>query len=166
MTPWSRLVPVLVAPALAGCGALFNERERVVTIESEPSGAEVQIGGERAGKTPLQVTLRTDRSTSVVVTGRGDAETCHVEAQIEPLWVILDIWFVFPLIVDAVTGRWNDVPDRCVVGLGNRRPPPIDEPDPRVDEPAPKPRPKPKPPAHNETPPPKPGKTQPFPFPK
>ena len=53
MTPWSRLVPVLVAPALAGCGALFNERERVVTIESEPSGAEVQIDGERVDTTPI-----------------------------------------------------------------------------------------------------------------
>lgn len=171
--PRPRLLPMLLAAGvpfmtgLPGCGALFNERERVVTIESTPPGAEVQVEGERAGRTPLQITVRTDKSTSVIVQGRGQAETCQVEAEIEPLWVILDLWFLVPLIVDAATGRWNDVPDRCVVALdGAQRPPPVDAPDTRPPAPRPKPQPKPTVPPANEPPPPKPGKTQPFPFPK
>src|SRR5690606_6569817 len=104
---------------LTACGMLFNEEQRVVTIDSSPPGAWVELDGQRVGRTPVQVTVPTDHATSVLVDLPGHAsQVCTIEPSIEPLWVILDIWFLLPLVVDAVTGRWNDVPSHCIASFG------------------------------------------------
>lgn len=148
---------------------MFNEKERLVLIESSPPGAEVEVDGKTVGRTPVEVLLPTSKSASVVVERPGQAaQVCQVDARIEPIWIILDIWFLVPLVIDAATGGWNDLPDRCAVVFGRGPAPAPREP----DGPAPKPAPKPpiKPPAPvkptpepTPEPPPKP---KPFPFPK
>jgi len=163
MTSIRNAAPIAAMLAMSGCGVMFNEKERLVLIESSPPGAEVEVDGRRVGRTPVEVLLPTSRSASVVVERAGQApQVCQVNARIEPIWVILDIWFLVPLIVDAATGGWNDLPDRCAVVFG-RAPTPISR---EPDEPSPKPAPpgptKPTTPV-KPTPEPTP---KPFPFPK
>ena len=40
------------------CATLFSDSSDKITIQSEPSGAEVLINGEARGKTPLDVVLQ------------------------------------------------------------------------------------------------------------
>jgi len=139
------------------CGALFNEKQRLVMIESSPPGANIEIGGQRVGRTPFEVTVPTNRPTTVVVEHPSHGTSvCMIDPAIEPLWILLDIWFLVPLVVDAVTGRWSDVPSHCMVVLGKGRAPEVrDAPVPVVS-----------PPPSPKTPPPAGDKPKPFPFPK
>lgn len=148
----------------SGCGALFNEKERPVYVDSNPRGALVEVRGEQVGRTPLEVTLQTHETHLVTVTHGGRTETCLLEARIEPVWLILDILALgLPIIIDAATGYWNDIPGACLVAFGGRG-----MPDPRPPgEVEPSPRPEREAPTRDEPPrdPPRDG-TTPFPFPK
>lgn len=165
MTSLRSATTVVTTLAMAGCGVMFNEKERLVLVESTPPGAEVEVDGKPAGRTPLQVMLPTHRSSIVTVERGGQAQVCPVDARIEPLWVLLDIWFLVPLIVDAATGGWNDVPASCVVAFGRAAPEPAPrQPETPLIKPAPKEPTKPTTPV-KPAPEPEP-KPKPFPFPK
>jgi hypothetical protein len=58
------IVPILIACQLFGC-SLFGSRKQILTVTSEPSGAEVSIGGMVVGTTPLQHEV--ERGGSVLV---------------------------------------------------------------------------------------------------
>ena len=165
MTPGMSRAALLVALlALSGCGTLFNEEQRVVTIESSPPGAQVEVDGKRVGRTPYEITVPNNRRTAVVVDLAGHKSSeCDIVPQIEPLWIVLDFWFLFPLVVDAATGRWNDVPANCMVVFGKA---PQREPDPDTAPSLKPPSPRPAPTPTDDKPKPPTEKPKPFPFPK
>lgn len=159
------LFAIALLPVNGGCGLLFNEESREVLVESTPTGSEVKIRGERVGRTPVRVEVPTNEETAIVVEREGyGSQICYLDPSIEPVWLILDIWFLVPLVVDAATGRWNDVPDQCTVALGRFEKPTSDRPAKPRSSPLFKPQPEPKP---DDDPPPDPAdKPKPFPFPK
>jgi len=167
---WVSLLAVLTALSLSGCGTLFNEKERLVMIESTPPGAQVEIDGKRLGRTPLEVSVPTHTGTTVMVELPSYGPTvCFIDPQVEGVWVALDVFLIVPLIIDAVTGRWNDVPSTCAVSFGkDAHPTPKPTPRPATKPPPTNPKPSPKPPVDKPADKPaKPtGPTTPFPFPK
>lgn len=48
----------LVLFLLSGCATFFGRKEKQVTFNSEPTGANVYIGGKFMGQTPVNVTIR------------------------------------------------------------------------------------------------------------
>jgi hypothetical protein len=64
------LVLVLITCQLAGC-SLFGSRKQILTVSSEPSGAEVLIGGMVVGTTPLQYEVERGGSLLVEVKKSG-----------------------------------------------------------------------------------------------
>lgn len=94
--------------ALAGCGALFNAGPAQVTFNSEPSGAEVLIDGNRYGTTPLVVDL--SKKDSYAVTFRRDGyeeQVRTITSKVSGTYVVLDVLFgLVPVIIDAATGSW------------------------------------------------------------
>jgi hypothetical protein len=72
----ARLVAVsaaLLMPALSSCALLVNGLTQTVPVTSTPSGATVFVDGEPRGVTPIDLELRRD-STSVIVVRLGAQE--------------------------------------------------------------------------------------------
>lgn len=58
---------------LAGCAVFTKGRTQVVTIRSNPGGADVTIDGLYVGRTPVSVRLPRDKARSVTVSKAGFA---------------------------------------------------------------------------------------------
>lgn len=97
----SASIAVLVLVLLSGCATMMNGSTKKVDVESEPSGAKVNVRGEIRGKTPLTVEL--DRSkTHLIRLEKEGYETHRVTFTNEENY----IWFLNPLgvPVDFYTG--------------------------------------------------------------
>jgi len=51
------VVSLVVSASLSGCATIFNGTEQEVQFDSEPSKADIMIGGVRRGTTPATLTL-------------------------------------------------------------------------------------------------------------
>lgn len=98
----------IFAGALAGCGALFNAGPAQVTFNSEPSGAEVFIDGNRYGTTPLVVDLSKKENYAITFRMDGHEEQVRtISNRVSGTYVILDILGgLLPIVIDAATGAW------------------------------------------------------------
>lgn len=104
-----RMIAVgVVAASLAGCGVLFNSGPAQVTFNSQPSGAEVFIDGNRYGTTPLVVDLSKDDSYAVAFRMEGYEEQVRtINNKVSGGLVVLDVLGgLVPIIIDAATGAW------------------------------------------------------------
>jgi len=89
-----------VLPCFAGAGCV----ERVLSIRSQPSGAEVWINGEKAGETPLEHPF-TFYGTVGIVVRYPNHHSAHVTKELEAPWYLR-----FPL--DFVTEVLIPIPIR------------------------------------------------------
>ncbi len=105
--------------SLTGCAAVFRSSKVPVEFQSEPAGAEARISTGGTTQTPGVVEV--PRNGTAQVTVRKPNHEDHfgiVKKRLNPGWVTVDIItcvfpvaLCIPLLVDAVTGAWNDVPD-------------------------------------------------------
>lgn len=111
---------VLLIPGITGCATLLARKTTPVSMNSNPVGAEVWIDGNRAGTTPVTVTLDHKDEHVIVFTKEGYTETsCRINRKVGAGWVVLDVVLgLLPVIVDAATGSWNSLDaDVCNVQL-------------------------------------------------
>lgn len=102
------LTLVIAAVWFSGCGALFNGGPAKVTFNSQPTGAEVWIDGNRYGTTPLVVDLSKKDSYAVSFQMEGyDEQVRTLSNKVSGTYVVLDVLGgLFPIVIDAATGSW------------------------------------------------------------
>jgi hypothetical protein len=113
----SRLLLAFLLLALTGCAAVFRDSHPKVRIDSEPNGAEARVRDTDPKPTPTEVEVDRSGTTDVVVSKPGYQESRGIiKKRINGGWIALDIvdcvipvTLCIPLLVDAITGAWNDV---------------------------------------------------------
>ncbi len=114
---FSRLLLILLVLALTGCAAVFRESRPKVRIDSEPAGAEARVRDTDPKPTPTEVEVERSGTTDIVVSKPGYQDNRGViKKRINGGWIALDVVtcvipvaLCIPLLVDAITGAWNDV---------------------------------------------------------
>ncbi len=102
-------LPLLVS---SGCGAIFTPSSALVTLTSEPDGAEVRVDGFPVGRTPLQTYVSNRRHHHVTFEYGGQETGCILEASVGAGWVVLDVLLgLIPVVIDAATGGWTTLND-------------------------------------------------------
>ena len=134
------LLFVLALVSLTGCAAVFRGSTAKVSFETDPTDAEVEVAGKLRGAQPENVEIERKATTTIVVRKPGfhDYRTV-VKKKVNGAWLTLDIvdcivTLCIPLIVDATTGAWWDLPEKQVVRLAMMSPTP---PAPTVAQPLP-----------------------------
>jgi hypothetical protein len=61
------IAAALLIPVLSSCALLFNGTTQTVPVTSTPSGAAVFVDGEHRGTTPIDLELRRDGTSTVLV---------------------------------------------------------------------------------------------------
>lgn len=115
----SLLVLVAALFALSGCAAAFRSSKAPVRFETDPAGAEVRVNREGAkGPTPVETDIARSGTTQITIAKAGHEDHRGiVKKSLNPGWLTVDIItcvfpvaLCIPLLVDAVTGAWNDLP--------------------------------------------------------
>jgi len=101
------LLAVPAVALLAGCAALFATKNPPISMQTNPSGAEVWIDGTRMGVTPLTLELSTKKSYVITFKKEGQEATATISNSVGAGWIILDVLGgLVPVIIDAATGSW------------------------------------------------------------
>ena len=109
---------------LSGCATIFTGNTQAVSIQSEPSGATVQVDGIQMGTTPCQVVLSRGSSQSLQVSKAGyETKTVVLGSKFNG-WFLANLIFggIIGMIVDIATGAivWVD-PESVMVRLATKR---------------------------------------------
>lgn len=102
---------VFLLVSLSACATLFNAKTSPVQMNSNPTGADVWLDGNRMGTTPISIDLsiKSEHSLTFRMEGR-DEITCLVNRKVGAGWVILDVLGgLVPVIIDAATGSWYEL---------------------------------------------------------
>ena len=101
---------------ITGCATLFAPNTRTLAVSSDPHGAEVYVNGFKMGTTPVELNLKADKSYAIEFRKEGyNSVTRIVNTKVGAGWVVLDILGGgIPIIVDAVTGAWNQLDQDAV----------------------------------------------------
>ena len=93
---------------LSGCATLFAPKSNPLALSSEPRGAEVYVNGFRMGTTPVELSLKPDKSYTIEFRKEGyESVTRVVNTKVGAGWVVLDVLGgLIPVIIDAATGAW------------------------------------------------------------
>jgi hypothetical protein len=110
---------IVLSLSLCNCAAVFRGSKEHVTIESTPAGAEARVGQKTVGATPQQVDIERNGSTQITLVKQGyEDKTEQLQKGVNPAWVTIDVLtciipvcLCIPILIDAVTGAWIDVPD-------------------------------------------------------
>ncbi len=104
------LISIVLLIATTGCGTLFNRNLKPVMLDSDPQGADVYVDGNRVGKTPINVEMEKKHSANLTFKKEGyEEKTAIIQSQLVPGLLILDLFGLVPLVVDAATSNWNDL---------------------------------------------------------
>ncbi len=115
----SLLALVAALFALGGCAAAFRSSKAPVRFETDPAGAEVRVNREAArGPTPVEAEIARSGTTQIAIVKAGHEDHRGiVKKSLNPGWLTVDIItcvfpvaLCIPLLVDAVTGAWHDLP--------------------------------------------------------
>jgi hypothetical protein len=100
--------------SFTSCATIMRGDRREVSFNSEPQGADVYINGILFGRTPVLLQLKAGQSCVAEFRKEGyRSEVRQLKSRIKAGWLVLDvICGTLPLIVDAVTGSWNDFHQR------------------------------------------------------
>ena len=106
---WSRTLLFVVALAVSGCATVLNQGPDQVHLQTDPNGAEVILDGRRVGTTPVDLELDASRRYQLLFAKPGYRDFgLDLVGEVQALWVVLDIFMgIWPLAVDAATGRWK-----------------------------------------------------------
>jgi hypothetical protein len=122
----------LIAWGASGCATILNEDTRLVTIQSNPPGAQIVVDGVPAGITPATIPVSNSDDHHIVINGAGGAQGCFLESHVGAGWVVLDIILLpllIPIVVDAITGEWASLGQTgCYVNLAPPPGPPTSPP--------------------------------------
>jgi hypothetical protein len=108
-----------IALASTGCAAVFRDSKAPVRIESDPPGANV-TAKEGTGVAPLELPVPRSGISELHVTMAGfDEHHALVRKHVNGWWLtadlgtcIIPVLLCVPLLVDAISGAWNDVEPR------------------------------------------------------
>ena len=118
----ARLTVLLLVAFTSACGALFNSKTSTVQLNSNPTGLDVFVDGNRVGTTPISVELSVKEGHTVVFRSEdGQEVTCIVNRKVGAGWVILDVLGgLIPIVIDAATGSWYELDKEvCNANLGD-----------------------------------------------
>ena len=124
MRPMSpRLVAALLAACVAlpsGCATILRNSKQDITISCNRPPATVRVDGA----TGMLGVNRLERETSHQITGESGGKTASgwVSADISIPWLLVDIFLggLVGIVVDAITGAWNDLsPSNLTLTIGN-----------------------------------------------
>ncbi len=107
---------VTLTVLVTGCATLFGPKTHPLAISSEPHGAEVYVNGFKMGNTPVELSLKADKSYNIEFRKEGyESVTRIVNTKVGAGWVILDVLAgLVPVIIDATTGAWNQLDQDAV----------------------------------------------------
>lgn len=116
---------LLTLACFTGCAAVFRDSKPRVHFESDPQGADTRIGDMQQQPTPVDVEIERSGSTSVVMRKAGYQDhRATVKKKLNPGWLVVDLLdcvipvaLCIPLLVDAISGAWYDVPKRYMAKL-------------------------------------------------
>lgn len=121
---WRTITAVALAAQLAGCGAIFNSSQQPVTVTTNAIGGEITVDGQPTGQPAPGIVMvgNHEGHTIGVRTPDGAMGTCQLTTSISAGYVILDVVLtgLIGVIVDAATGAWKSVDDRCHVNVMGR----------------------------------------------
>ncbi len=110
-----------------GCAAVFRDSKVRVHVESDPGDAEVRQEDvtASAGRTPTELEMERGGSTEISVSKPGyTTSRSSVPKKLNAGWAVADVAtcvipvaLCIPLLVDALTGAWQDVEERYRVRL-------------------------------------------------
>jgi hypothetical protein len=115
-----KAIVLLFCLTATGCGYVLRGSTQKVTIDSSPSGAQVQVDGA-THKTPVELELARGRHHTVTAQGTaGTPVATHIESQTQWRFQVIDL-FLTPIIgniVDGASGGDSDlVPSKVVLPL-------------------------------------------------
>jgi hypothetical protein len=91
LTSWRALhLAALLTLPLAGCAALSHTAMQRVPVRSSPAGAEVWVGGELRGVTPLELELHRGQTYKITLILNGEERMVVIENVLEAGYVALD----------------------------------------------------------------------------
>lgn len=125
MRLFERLFFVFLVFVFCGCASVFRESKPKVHIDSDPTGAEARVRDIDPKPTPVDVEVERSGTTDVVITKQGyEVHRGIIKKKMNGGWLTLDIVtcvipvaLCIPLLIDAITGAWNDVQKTYVVKL-------------------------------------------------
>ena len=111
---------IVLSLSLCSCAAVFRGSKEHVRIESTPAGAEASFGPRKLGATPVDVDVERSGTTQVTVVKQGYEDSFGtMNKSINPAWVTIDVLtciipvcLCIPILIDAISGAWYDVPER------------------------------------------------------
>ena len=98
---WIMLLSFVLSSS--GCCSIFGGGGQMITINSKPEGAKVQLGALQ-GTTPYQVKLAKGKDYAIRTTYAGKTQTTPLEKKVDGVFWI-NILFWPGLIIDAATGN-------------------------------------------------------------
>ncbi|MDD5686333.1 MAG: PEGA domain-containing protein [Elusimicrobia bacterium] len=98
----------------SGCATITKGSQRQITFNSEPSGAKIfdASSGAMLGKTPTSLKLTSKKDHSIKIAKDGyEPSMVSINNGMGTSYLVWDIllWGGFGLIVDGLTGAWNDL---------------------------------------------------------
>lgn len=107
---------ITLAVMFTGCAALFAPKTHSLAVGSEPRGAEVYVNGFKMGTTPVELSLKADKSYTIEFRKPGyESVTRVVNTKVGAGWVVLDVLGgLIPVVIDAATGSWNKLDQDAV----------------------------------------------------
>jgi hypothetical protein len=113
----------------SGCATIFTGTKQTIQLDSEPSGALVQVDGIDRGKTPLALTLKKGNDGQVIRLDKEGYETRTFQAQTTFNGVaVLNFFNLLFWGIDAATGAlWKYDPGSYLIRMEQASP----DPDPR-----------------------------------
>jgi hypothetical protein len=85
-----------------GCCSIFKSGPQLISVDSKPQGADVEIGPHR-GKTPYTVSLPKGKDYAITVSFPGHTETVSIGKSMEPFF-FANVLFWPGIFVDSATG--------------------------------------------------------------
>lgn len=92
--------------ALSGCASIAGDNTRAVKVNSQPSGATINVDNKQFGVTPAVITLPPYIYGGKVVTLKKKGfqdQSIMVNSKFQPI-ALLDILFWPSIIIDGITG--------------------------------------------------------------
>jgi hypothetical protein len=99
-----------------GCATLFAPSTYPLAISSDPREADVYVNGFKMGVTPVELSLKPDKSYSIEFRKEGfQTITRVVNTKVGAGWVVLDVLGgIIPVLIDASTGAWHQLDQDAV----------------------------------------------------
>lgn len=128
-----------------GCAYMFNGGHQEVTIETNPSDADIRNNGKFLGTGGATTSLDRSGTNNLVVSAAGyDDGYVYLQKKMNAAWMfwdigtcIIPITLCIPVLVDAISGAWNGYEDHSAVKLKPSVAAPIPAPQPANPSPPP-----------------------------